>query len=138
LKLTQILQYIVAFFWVKKRATVEICVRLIKASGIINISEAASNNLIDCCDDLSESSRTVLKSITWSDAFRDVGHIFEGEAVEFRKKLIMHYIETGYKYTFVQKYSSRVTVECIKKKDTSCNWRIHASTILKMNEFFHD
>ena len=42
-----------------KRVTVEIYVRLIEASGIVNISDDASSSLISCCDDLSESSRTV-------------------------------------------------------------------------------
>jgi len=45
----------------------------------------------------------------------------------------MYYIETGCKFKFVQNDSSRVTIECIKKKNTGCKWRIYASTMLKMN-----
>ena len=110
--------------------------KLVKASGIINDSGDASNNLMYYCDNLGEWSRTILKSITWSDAFRGVGQMFEVEAVEFSEKLIIYYVETGYKFKFVQNDSSRVIVEFIKKKDTGYKWRIHASTILEMNEFF--
>ena len=58
------LQSLIAFCWAKKRVAIEICVRLVKTSGIVNASSDASNSLIDYCDDLSELSRTVLKSIT--------------------------------------------------------------------------
>jgi len=58
------LQSLTTFCWAKKRATVEIYVRLIEASGIVNASVDTSNNVIDCRDVRSESSRTVLKSIT--------------------------------------------------------------------------
>ena len=96
------LQFLVVFCWVKKCTTAEICVRLVETSGIITASDDASSNLIDCCDDRSESRRTVLKSITWSDAFREVGQIFEDGVVDFRQKLIMYSIETSYKYKCVE------------------------------------
>jgi len=48
------LQSLTVFNWTKKRATVEICVRLIEANRIVNSSGDASNSLIDCCDDLCE------------------------------------------------------------------------------------
>ena len=64
--------------------------RLVENSGIVNASVDASNSLIDCCDVHNESSRTILKSITWSKAFREVGQIFKDGAVEFREKFIMY------------------------------------------------
>ena len=67
--------------------------RLVESSGIVTASSDASNILIDCYDDYIESRGTILKFITWSDAFRKIGQIFEGVTVEFRQKLIMYSIE---------------------------------------------
>ena len=58
------LQSLTAFCWAKKCATIEICVRLVEAGGIVSASGDANNSLISCCDDVGESSRTVLKSMT--------------------------------------------------------------------------
>ena len=92
------LQSLAAFYSGKKCATVEICVRLVETSEIIVASGDASNIFINYCGDRTESRGIVLKSITCSDVFREVGQIFEGGAVELRHKLIMYAIETGYKY----------------------------------------
>ena len=50
------LQSLVAFCSAKKCATIEMCVRLFEASGIVSTSGDANNNLISCCHDVSESS----------------------------------------------------------------------------------
>jgi len=81
------LQSLTAFCWAKKRVAIEICVRLVKTSGIVNASSDASNSLIDYCDDLSELSRTVLKSITWSDWFREVGQTLKVELLNLGRSL---------------------------------------------------
>jgi len=78
----------------------------------------------------------VLKGSTWRHLFKKVGQNFESGAIEFREKLLLHSLETGYKYKFVQNEKTRVTAKCIHKKENGYNWRIHASQKLRMNSFF--
>ena len=50
------------------------------------------------------------------DAFREVVRSMKVELLNSGKKLIIYFMETGYKYKFMQNDSNRVIVECIKKK----------------------
>ena len=43
----------------------------------------------------------MLKGRIWRHLFKEVGQIFEGGAVEFQEKLLMYFLETGYKYKFM-------------------------------------
>ena len=62
-----------------------------------------------------------------------MGQIFEDGTVEFREKLVMYSLETGYKYKFVQNEKARVAVKYIHKKEKGCKWRIHTSQKLRMD-----
>jgi len=49
------------------------------------------------------------------------GTDFRSGAMEFREKLLLYSLETGYKYKFVQNKKVRVTVKCNYKEEKGCN-----------------
>lgn len=65
----------------------------------------------------------------------DEGHVFVGDANEFRKALIKFSVEVGFDYVYKKNELNRVTAECRFKHMAPCDWRIHASRD-KSNDHF--
>ncbi|XP_012832642.1 PREDICTED: uncharacterized protein LOC105953518 [Erythranthe guttata] len=75
-----------------------------------------------------------LLSHNWLFLIRDVGQVFKGGVVEFRKALCKFSVESGFEFDYVKNESYRVTAQCKYRDSKKCMWRIHAS-IEKCNKF---
>jgi len=111
------LQSLAAYFWAKKRPTVNICMSLTDVSQSVSVTDnELSSRILSCVDDQNGESLAVLKHSTWRRLFKEVGQIFKSEAVEFREKLLLYSLETGYIYKFVQNEKSRLLLNTFTKK----------------------
>ena len=67
----------------------------------------------------------------WHDAIQGVGKQFDSTK-EVRLALIYYYTTKKFVYEFMKNEKTRVTVECIHKKDKYCTWRLHTSSMTHM------
>ena len=63
----------------------------------------------------------------WKYLIKGVGQEFK-DCVMFREALQKFSIKEGFEYIFLKNEKKRITVECTKKVDMGCKWRIHATS----------